>query len=83
MSLASDAQYRVDLDSVEVSEADRIGGAPTGWSAWNAVMHEGIILQAALAIGGVQKALEMTVEFSKECHQFGKPLAACQALSHD
>jgi alkylation response protein AidB-like acyl-CoA dehydrogenase len=47
-----------------------------------AVMHEGIILQAAAAIGGAQKALEMTAEFAKERHQFGKPLAAFQALSH-
>jgi alkylation response protein AidB-like acyl-CoA dehydrogenase len=81
-SLASDTQYRVDLDHVKLSQADRIGGAQSGWSTWSAVMHEGIILQAALAIGGAQKALEMTVEFAKERQQFGKPLAAFQALSH-
>jgi len=81
-SLASDTQYRVDFNDVRVSEADRIGAAGTGWSTWSATMHEGIILQAILAIGGAQKALDITAEFSKERHQFGKPLAAFQALSH-
>jgi alkylation response protein AidB-like acyl-CoA dehydrogenase len=45
-------------------------------------MHEGIILQAAQAIGAAQRALDITAEFSIERHQFGKPLAAFQALSH-
>ena len=37
---------------------------------------------AAQAMGGAERALEMTVEFAKERHQFDKPLAAFQAISH-
>jgi alkylation response protein AidB-like acyl-CoA dehydrogenase len=33
-------------------------------------------------MGGAAQALEMTCEFSKDRHQFGKPLAAFQAISH-
>src|SRR5690606_13776103 len=40
MSISSDTQYRVDLDGVQVTAADRIGGAGTGWATWERVMEE-------------------------------------------
>ena len=82
MTVASDAQYRVDLEGVRVTEADRIGAAGTGWLTWNAVMHEAIILAAAQAVGGAQYALDITVQYAKDRHQFDKPLGAFQALAH-
>lgn len=81
-SLASDTQYKVTFKDVRVPVADRIGAAHSGWATWNSVMHDGIILLAAQAIGGAQRALEMTVQYSKERQQFDKPLAAFQALAH-
>ena len=60
----------------------RIGAARTGWATWNAVMHEGIILLAAQAMGGVERALEITVDYAKTRHQFDKPLGAFQAIAH-
>ncbi len=82
LSLASDTQYQLDFKDVRVPSANRIGAARSGWAAWNTVMHDGIILLAAQAIGGAERALEMTVQFSKERKQFDKPLGAFQALSH-
>ncbi|MBW2274895.1 MAG: acyl-CoA/acyl-ACP dehydrogenase [Deltaproteobacteria bacterium] len=82
MTLASDTQYRVDFDGVKVPASSRIGGAASGWATWSTVMHDGIILLAAIAVGGSQQALDMTCEFAKEREQFGKPLAAFQAISH-
>ncbi|MGO8870798.1 MAG: acyl-CoA dehydrogenase family protein [Acidimicrobiales bacterium] len=82
LSIASDTQYRVDLDGVRVGEADRIGAAGTGWATWDSVMHEGIILAAAQAVGGAQYALDITVQYAKDRHQFDKPLGAFQALAH-
>jgi alkylation response protein AidB-like acyl-CoA dehydrogenase len=82
MSLASDTQYRVDFDDVRVPVANRIGAAGSGWETWNTIMHDGIILAAAQAMGGADRALEMTVEYSKTRTQFDKPLGAFQALSH-
>ena len=44
MTIASDTQYRVDFERVRVTDADRIGAEGTGWSAWDTVMHDGIIM---------------------------------------
>jgi len=78
-SLAADTQYDVEFDDVRVAATERI---PGGWSAWSAVMHDGIILLAAQAMGGAERAVEMTTEYAKQRKQFDKPLGAFQAISH-
>jgi alkylation response protein AidB-like acyl-CoA dehydrogenase len=82
LTIGSDAQYRVDLEAVRVTEADRIGPASSGWGTWSQVMQDGVILAAAQAVGGAQYALEITVQYAKDRHQFDKPLGAFQALAH-
>ncbi len=81
-SLASDTQYRVDFRDVRVPAADRVGAPGSGWQTWNAVMHDGIVLLAAQAMGGAERALEITVQYAKDRKQFDKPLGAFQAISH-
>lgn len=81
-SLAADAQYKVEFAGVRVAAADRIGAAGSGWNTWDAVMHDAIILLAAWAMGGAERALEITVEYAKERKQFDKPLGAFQSISH-
>ena len=81
-SLAADTQYRVVFNDVRLPVTERIGAPKSGWPTWNAVMHDGIILLAAQASGGAQRALEMTVQYAKEREQFDKPLGAFQAIAH-
>ena len=81
-SIASDTQYRVDFDGVDVPDADRIGAPGTGWDTWSAVLRDGMVLTAAQAIGGARYALDITVQYSKDRVQFDKPLGAFQALAH-
>ena len=82
LTIASDTQYAVTFDGVAVSGADRIGAAGSGWDTWAATMEDGMILQAALAMGGAQHALAITVQYAKDREQFDKPLGAFQSLAH-
>ncbi len=81
-SLAADTQYRVEFRDVEVPSASRLGESRSGWQTWDAVMHDAIILLAAQAIGGAERALEITVQYAKDRKQFDKPLGAFQAIAH-
>ncbi len=81
-SLASDTQYRVTLEGVEVDGSARLGPAGSGWATWDEVMTDGAILAAAQAVGGARYALEITTQYAKDRHQFDKPLGAFQALAH-
>jgi len=81
-TIASDTQYEVTLDRVAVGEDDVIGPAGSGWSTWEDVLREGIVLLAAEAVGGARYALDITVQYAKDRQQFDKPLGAFQALAH-
>ncbi len=82
MTIASDSQYAVTFDGVRVATGDRIGAAGSGWATWSEVMNDGMILQAAQAMGGARHALDVTVQYAKDREQFDKPLGAFQALAH-
>jgi alkylation response protein AidB-like acyl-CoA dehydrogenase len=81
-TVASDTQHRVDFDGARVPGDAVVGTAGDGWRVWDEVMHDGIILLAAQAVGGVRYALEITVQYAKDRQQFDKPLGAFQAIGH-
>jgi alkylation response protein AidB-like acyl-CoA dehydrogenase len=76
-TVASDTQYRVDFNDVDGEVIGR-----RGWAVFDEVMHDALILLAAQAVGGARHALDITVQYAKDRHQFDKPLGAFQALAH-
>ncbi len=82
LSIASDTQYVVNFDEVELPAESRLGAAGTGWRIWERAMAPGAILAAAQAVGGAEHALEITAEYARNRRQFGKALAEFQAISH-
>jgi alkylation response protein AidB-like acyl-CoA dehydrogenase len=82
LAIGSDTQYEVEFAGVRVPESARIGAPGSGFGAFERVMYDAIVLVAAQAMGGAERALEITVEYAKVRKQFDKPLAAFQAISH-
>ena len=69
----------MDLDAVVLDDSCKLSG--------DASLYERILATASIAIaadslGGLERALEMAVEYSKVREQFGKPIGAFQALQH-
>lgn len=48
----------------------------------NVVAHRAAVLVAADSIGAAERMLAMSVEYSKQRRQFGKPIGAFQAVKH-
>ena len=73
--LGSEAEYEVAYTNVEaVRVADRALLDDAIGDLWIAV--------AAWAVGGAQRALEMTVAYANAREQFGKPIGSFQGLAH-
>jgi alkylation response protein AidB-like acyl-CoA dehydrogenase len=81
-TLASEAQYELRLTDLQLPSDALVGEPTSGWAHFEGVLLGSIILAAAQAVGGAQRALEITVEYAKERKQFGKPIGAFQSISH-
>ena len=79
LSLASDSQYRVELDGVRVDGAERLAGR---WAAWEEARDDALILLAAWAVGAADRVQEITVQYAKDREQFDKPIGAFQSIAH-
>lgn len=82
MSQGREPHYRIEFDGVRVPATERIGEPGSGWTTFDKVMHDGIVLLAAQAVGGADRCLVETVDYANQRVQFDKPLGAFQALAH-
>lgn len=64
-----------------IPDANRLGEVGAGFVQAMKVLDGGRISIAALALGIARGAYEASVAYSKERHQFGKPIADFQAIS--
>ncbi len=67
---------------VEVSAEARIGGGGTGGELLDRVLDRATVALCGEMLGGMQQALEMTLDYMKEREQFGVRIGSFQALKH-
>ncbi len=65
-------------------EFDNVVATPIGGGAelYHRLLDVGAVAIAADSLGGMQRALDMAVDYSKVREQFGKPIGSFQALKH-
>jgi len=67
---------------LEQAPATLLGEPGGGWSLIESVMPRAAVAKAAEQIGGMKTALAMTVAYSKEREQYGRPIGGYQVLQH-
>lgn len=72
----------VTLHDVSCDEGARLGTAETGFSIVEHMIQTAIAALAAEAVGAMQGALDVTVQYLKTRQQFGTVIGKFQALQH-
>lgn len=68
------------LDNVKVPAENRLGAEGTALSGTLAGLNTARVNIAMGAVGAAQAALDLSVEYAKTRHQFGKPIASFQLI---
>lgn len=69
------------FDNCRISDAQRVGEVGDGFKQAMKVLDGGRISIAALALGIAKGAYEASLKYSKERHQFDKPISDFQAIA--
>jgi len=75
-------QAALTLENVEISADGLMGDAGQAWPQVAAIADLAAIALAAEQVGGCQRLLDMTVQYTGERVQFNRPVASFQAVKH-
>lgn len=73
-------QYELTFNNVEVPSENMLGELHQGWPTVQKVLTKAVVAKCAEMLGGLQKVLEMSVQYAKDRVQFGRPIGANQAI---
>src|SRR5439155_20776418 len=74
--------YEVRFEGVELPGDALMGKADGGWPPLKRTLEWAETALCAEMIGGAQHVLDISVDYAKTRHQFGKPIGVYQAVSH-
>ena len=81
-SIARDRQFALHFEDVSVSAGAILGRENDGWPALKRSLDRASLLHCAQSVGGAQRVLEMTVDYTKQRVQFDRPIASFQSVQH-
>ncbi|MFY7994280.1 MAG: acyl-CoA dehydrogenase family protein [Bacteriovoracaceae bacterium] len=70
----------IRFNNVKVPKENTLGKAGDGWAIAMSTLDHSRPLVASSALGGAQRAMELSISYSKERIQFGVPIAKHQAV---
>jgi alkylation response protein AidB-like acyl-CoA dehydrogenase len=74
--------YEVTFENVMVTPQAMLASGAHASTALDRALNIGTVAIAAEMVGGMQRLLEITVEYAKTRKQFGKPIGSFQAVQH-
>ena len=81
-TIAADKQFQADFNDVHVRPENVLGGLDDGYPLIEDIRKKAGAVQCVEMVGGAQKELDMTSEYTKIRHQFDRPIGSFQAVQH-
>jgi alkylation response protein AidB-like acyl-CoA dehydrogenase len=81
-TVGHDHLERVTFEGVRVAGNRVLGDVDKGRSMIEAIGRWGSAARCAEMLGGAERVLQMTLDYAKERHQFGRPIGSFQAVQH-
>ncbi|MBU2548944.1 MAG: acyl-CoA/acyl-ACP dehydrogenase [Proteobacteria bacterium] len=81
-TMAGDKQFEVVYDGVKAPKSALLGELNQGWAVLRKVQLMAAVAKCAEMMGGAQKAMDLTIPWTKERVQFGRLIGSFQAIQH-
>ena len=81
-TIAHDKLCEVVFNQVKIPKKNILGEVNQGWSEVKKIIERAAVAKCCEMVGGMQKVLEMTVDYAKERKQFGRPIGSFQVIQH-
>jgi len=81
-TITEEKTFAVVYENVKAIGENKIGDPGKGDQYVNRVLPKAILLKCGEMLGGMERAVEMTVEYAKQRFQFGRPIGSLQVIQH-
>jgi alkylation response protein AidB-like acyl-CoA dehydrogenase len=81
-TISGDKLFEVVFDRVRVPAENALGQPGKGWEVVKKIIEQGAVAKCCDLTGGLQRVLEMTLDYAKERQQFDRPIGSFQVIQH-